>query len=617
MTQVSNQSSDQQTIPAGIVRRKRSLSIVWLVPITALLISIWLAYNAISSQGPTVEIQFQNADGLEAGKTKVKYKNVEVGLVKSIHLDSELSKVLLQVQFEKEMAPYLTDRTRFWVVRARVGTSEISGLGTLLSGAYLGMDPIDSGNKVSSFIGLESPPVVTMDTQGRFYNLKADNLGSLHEGSPVYFRRIQVGHLVSYKLPAKGKSVDIKIFIKAPHHKKVFSKSRFWNAGGLEVNVSSSGVQLNTESLVSLLAGGIAFENVESFEEDSPAAENAVFRLYPNRAKIDEPRYVQQEYNILKFRENIRGLSVGASVEFRGYKIGEVVDIKLEFSEKDNKDIEFLSSVLIVTEPQRIMVEGVENISLTKEEIHQLMIKKGLRAQLQVGMLLTGKLFIDLDFFPEAPPVTIDSDGPYMEIPTISNSIEQLPQKLMVVFDQLARIPYEQIGNETLQTISNINRITASKELQGSPVILEKSLENLESLTQKLNDFSKSDELSKSLAAVDNSVENIESFSRRLNSLAGSKELTRSISALEKSLENLSQLTEKLNQQLADDLSKTLVQGEKALMSVEQTLGENSSTMVELNQTLRSLAEAADSVRELAEYLERNPNSLIYGKGGN
>ncbi len=581
------QDSKPQTIPKGIIQQKKYFSAVWLIPIIALLIGIWLVYSTISSKGPTVEIQFLSAEGLEAGKTKVKYKNVDVGLVEKIHLDEALSKVVLEVQFNKDITPFLTDRTRFWVVRAKLGTREISGLSTLLSGAYISMDPIKEGNKTKAFIGLESPPVVTMDTPGQFYNLKADNLGSLYVGSPVNFRRIHVGHLVSYELPAKGKSVDIRIFIKAPHYKKIFTNTRFWNAGGMDVTVSSSGIQINTESIVSLLSGGISFENIESLEPGSPAKENSTFRLYPNRTKIDEPHYTQQEYNILKFDGSIRGLTIGAPVEFRGYKIGEVVDIKLEFSGKNKKNIEILSSVLVVTEPQRITIKGVENISLNEEKLYHLLINKGLRAQLKSGMILTGKLFVDLDFYPDAPPVTINNKGPYKEIPTINNSMEQLPDKLATILDQLVKIPFEQIGSEALQTVQNMNRITDSIELQKSMVLLEKSLTN------------------------------IDSMSERLNQLASSKELDRSIIALNVSMENLSQISDKLNTQLMADLEETLKQGKKTLKVAEQTLGGDSTTIVELTQTLQKLSEAARSVRELAEFLEQNPNALLYGKGGN
>lgn len=612
------QDLEQGTVPAGIVQpKKRFFSVVWLIPVTALLIGIWLAYNTISSKGPVVTIQFRNADGLEAGKTKVKYKNVEVGLVEKIHLDEALSKVVLEVQFNREITPFLTDQTRFWVVRARLGTKEVSGLGTLLSGAYISMDPVREGKRVDSFIGLESTPVVTMDTPGRFFKLKADNLGSLHEGSPVFYRRIQVGHLVSYKLPDKGKSVDIRIFINTPHHKKIFTSTRFWNAGGLEVNISSSGIQLKTESVISLLSGGIAFENIETLDPGSPAIEDTVFRLYSNRSKIDEPRYTQQKYNILKFKESIRGLKVGAPVEFKGYRIGEVVDIKLVYAGKENNSIEIQSSVLIVTEPQRIAVEGVKKIVLDEEEIYRRLIDNGLRAQLKSGMILTGQLYVDLDFYPNAPPVMVSNKGPYREIPTINNSMEKVPDKLAVVLDQLTRIPFEEIGNEALQIIQNLNRMADSGELQQSLALLEKSMVNLESMTAHLKQISNSAEASRSIIALDKSLANFESLSQHLNHLAESRKLDNSLAALEVSMKNLSQLSNKLNTQLTVSLGETLDQGKQTLKAAEHALGGDSTTIFELTQTLQNLSEAARSVSELAEFLEQHPEALLQGKGVN
>ena len=359
MNEQNSNETETQEIPQAVVHTRRQISIVWLVPVVAILIGGWLAYKGLSEKGPTITISFESAEGLEAGKTKVKYKDVELGQVESVRFNADLSRVLVTAELVKETQPFLTENTRFWVVRPRVTGSGVSGLGTLFSGAYIGMDPGKEGEPARRFKGLEIPPIVTTGKPGRDFLLRATTLGSLDVGAPVYYRQIQVGQVISYELEEKGKSLKIKIFVDAPHHELVKKNTRFWNASGFDLKLDAGGLSLNTESLVSIMMGGVAFDTPASLEAGGPAGDDQVFRLYETRESIFERTYTEKNYYVLHFEGSIRGLSVGAPVEIRGIKIGQVADIKPEW---DPKALSPRITVLIETEPQRweAMGQGVD-----------------------------------------------------------------------------------------------------------------------------------------------------------------------------------------------------------------------------------------------------------------
>jgi paraquat-inducible protein B len=259
-------------MPEAEVRTtKRRLSIVWMVPLVAVAIGGWLVFKAISEKGPTITITFKSAEGLEAGKTKIKYKDVELGKVGSIALSDDLSQVIVKAELVKQAGNFLSQNTRFWVVRARVAAGGISGLGTLFSGAYIGLDPGKPGTPATHFQGLETPPVVTTDLPGSHFVLRASSLGSLNVGVPVYFRRIEVGRVVSYQLDEDGQAVTVKVFVHDPHHELVRKNTRFWNASGLDIAISAEGIRVDTESFVTLMIGGIAFDTPVNMEPGEPA----------------------------------------------------------------------------------------------------------------------------------------------------------------------------------------------------------------------------------------------------------------------------------------------------------------------------------------------------------
>lgn len=549
-TEKNGTEKEIQEIPRAVVQTRRQISIVWLVPIVAILIGGWLAYKGLAEKGPTVTISFESAEGLEAGKTKVKYKDVEVGQVETIRFSVDLSRVLVTAELVKEAEPYLTKNTRFWVVRPRVTASGVSGLGTLFSGAYIGMDPGKEGAPARSFKGLETPPVVTTGIPGSNFLLKATTLGSLDIGSPVYYRQIQVGQMIGYELDEKGQSLEIQIFINAPHDRLVRKNTRFWNASGFDLKLDASGLKLNTESLVSIIMGGIAFDTPTTLETGGPAGEGEVFRLYETRDAIFERTYTEKNYYILHFNESIRGLSIGAPVEFRGIKIGQVIDIKPEY---DPKTLSPKIAVLIETEPQR-WGKTDEGSADSRQRIQKL-VDKGLRAQLKTGSLLTGQLFIEIDFHPDAPKAQIKYGEQFPEFPTIPAPLQMITARLNQLLGKLETVPIEQIGKDLGDTLQNVKHLSESKELLGA------------------------------------------------------------VQALNETLQQVRQLVQNLDSNVLPTFNSTLDQAQKTFVSIEGTLSQDSPLQHEIRQALMQLGEAARSVRILIDYLDRHPNALIYGKG--
>jgi paraquat-inducible protein B len=451
MTDSSNDES--RAVPAQ-VRKRGGISLVWIVPIVALLVGGWLVFKAMSEKGPVVTITFSTAEGLEAGKTKIKFKDVVVGQVEEIRLGDDLTHVVVTAELVRDYARFLNDKTRFWVARAQIRGGTASGLDTLLSGAYIGVDPALGGQPTTHFAGLEVPPVVTSGLPGRHFWVKAKRLGSLNVGVPVYYRQIPVGQIVSYGFAPDGQTVDVQVFIEAPHDAKVTENSRFWNASGLDVSLSAQGLKIDTESLISIISGGVAFDVPDGLEPGKAAGENAVFQLYPNRESIQEKQYAVRRNWLVYFDESVRGLSVGAPVEIYGIKIGEVTDIDLVYDEK-RKDLRV--PVVLSIEPERIsnVLKAVSAQTDGQSEplLRWFVEERNLKAQLKTGNLLTGQLLVDLGFFPEEQKVQLAHENGLPVIPSKGGSIEQIQESIARITRNLEKVPFERIGTNLDQLL--------------------------------------------------------------------------------------------------------------------------------------------------------------------
>ncbi|MGD0960409.1 MAG: MlaD family protein [Methylomonas sp.] len=455
----NKQAIDISSIPEARAQQPKhyKLPLVWIVPIVAAIIGGWIAVHAILARGPTITLMLIDAEGIEAGKTKVRYKSVDVGTVNTVTIALDHT-VAVSIDMAKFSEPFLVEDTHFWVVRPRLGATGVSGLNTLFSGAYIGMDAGVSTHSARKFIGLEAPPVVTRDMAGRQFILETNDIGSLAVGAPIYFHHIQVGQISSVSLNQDGRAITLIAFVNAPYDRFVTEDSRFWQASGIELAFDSGGMHLETESLATILAGGIAFASPTGSTASLPAPINTVFRLaHDQKDAMKAPDRVI-ESSILYFDESLRGLQAGSIVDFRGVEIGEVVAINVEYDRAQEK---FHFPVLINVYPERIKSSYRESANLPHPDYRELlthMIEHGFRAQLRPASLLTGQLYIALDFFPNAEKVKPQPGITPMPLPTIQGNIVQLQNTLISVAKKLDQLPLDKLSRDADDLLISANR---------------------------------------------------------------------------------------------------------------------------------------------------------------
>ncbi|MEN7526945.1 MULTISPECIES: intermembrane transport protein PqiB [unclassified Cupriavidus] len=446
-------------------RRARWLpSLVWLIPIVAAVVGISLLINTLASRGPDITITFRTAEGLTPGKTAVRYKDVDIGLVKSVRLAPDRSHVVANIELTKDAENFAVKDTRFWVVRPRFAVSGVSGLETLLSGAYIGVDAGKSAESTRSFTGLEVPPVVTTDASGRQFVLRAQELGSLDIGSPVYYRRVPVGQVVAYQLEPNGRDITLRVFVNKPYDKLVTADTRFWHASGVDLKLDAGGLKLSTQSLVTVLLGGVAFQAPERTTATDAAAENTQFLLAGDQAEaMKEPEELAPTLAVLNFDQSVRGLAPGAPVDFRGVIVGQVRSIGIEY-QRERKA--FRMPVVVELYPSRMgFRERDVSDQARQRNIVQGLIQRGMRAQLRNGNLLTGQLYVALDFFPKAPPPKdLNLDAPLPEFPTTPGTFDELQAKLGDIVNRIDKVPFDQIGQEARTAMVSMNKMLDSAD---------------------------------------------------------------------------------------------------------------------------------------------------------
>ena len=399
------------------VSQRSGPSIVWLVPIITLIVGGWLIVKTMSEQGPQATISFKTAEGIEVSKTKVKYKNVDIGVVEHIKFSDDFSNVILTVEFNKGSEKFLKRNTRFWVVKPQLSLRGASGLSTLISGAYIEIDP-GPGAAQLHFVGLEKQPVIKADEQGKKIVLVTQKLGSIDVGSPIYYQGLLAGEVLGHELGNDHKSIYIHAFIKDPFDQLIRGNTNFWNVSGINVSVGADGFQVQTESMRSMIYGGIAFDTPETLEQATTEIDNLVFTLHDSFDSIEENAYTKKIKFIVFFDSSVRGLNRGAPVEFKGIKVGSVLDIRLEF---DAEDSSFRIPVLIEIEPQRIIEKGSPETESSYVTLNRL-VERGLRARLQTGSLLTSQLYVELDMHPDTEIKLSGEQMPFPELPTLATA---------------------------------------------------------------------------------------------------------------------------------------------------------------------------------------------------
>ncbi|MDO5055994.1 MAG: MlaD family protein [Lautropia sp.] len=460
------------TVPEAEIenRRYRWLpSMIWVLPLLAALIGAIFTYRELTQHGPVITVSFKTAEGLEAGKTRLRYKDVEIGTVKTITLAPDRSHVLVSIQLRKEATGFQARDSRYWVVRPRADLSGVSGLNTLLSGAYIGVDAGKSAQVSTHFEGLETPPPLKYDEVGSQFTLHARDIGSLDIGSPVLYRRVTVGRLTSYSLDEQGESVVLNIFINSPYDRFVGSNTRFWEASGIDAKFDASGVQIDTQSLMTVVVGGIAFASpVEG--KGGEADVDTPFVLASNQEAAMKKADGPSHFFLLKFNQSLRGLQPGAVVDFLGVELGQVRSIDVEFDEKTS---EISMPVLIEVFPERLRRRSNQAVpgreQMMPDDADSLanlgqMVARGLRAQLRTGNLLSGQLYVALDFFPDAKPAGMIARGEIVELPTVGSSLDEIQVQIAEIIKKVNKLPFETMGRDLQQTLASMRRTLASTE---------------------------------------------------------------------------------------------------------------------------------------------------------
>jgi paraquat-inducible protein B len=547
-------------------RVRRRLSMVWLAPAFALAVVAWLSVHTLIQRGPAITIRFTSAEGLTAGETEIRHKGVRVGTVDSFELSPDLSEVVVHARMTREVSKNLTGSTRFWIVTPRVGTSGISGLNTLVSGAYIEMYP-GEGVTQRDFVGLEDPPLLQPDTPGRAFTLTEDELGAIGPGTPVNYRGVQVGQVEGYALDANGLHVNVYAFVRAPYDALVHDDTRFWDASAIDVSAGPQGVRIRLNSLQQLVTGAIGFDTplppgapvptqsvgqaiaqqaagkqMPAAARSAPeAAADKVFPLYDSEAIALRNHAGPRLAYTLRFDESAAGLQSGTAVQLRGVEIGNVTQAKLVYDPASGNLYEAASMSL---DPSVVQLAGVAPVSAAGQAAAvrvglARLVARGLRAQLVTANLLTSQKVIALDIMHDVPAASLDLNAATPEFPTTHGAdIDGILQSLQ-------------------NTLKHIDQATAGPSLGNAIKNLDATLGHLEQITRDVQPQIKP---------------------------------------------------------LLASLRATADAAQKAAQSAGSTLGPDGALATQLPPLLQQVNDAARAIRELADFLERHPESLLRGR---
>ncbi|MEE4360346.1 MAG: intermembrane transport protein PqiB [Pseudomonadales bacterium] len=514
-----------------VVARKR-LPLIWLVPIAAVVVGAWLVYFSATNRGPMITIHFSTAEGIVAGETRIKARSVDVGLVEAVSLDESLDGVRVSARLEPDTQRLLRTDSRFWVVRPRIGFGGVSGLGTLLSGGYIELAPGDGAMGRRDFDGFDEPPVTAPGVPGLRLTLVSEDAGSVHTGNPILYHGFPVGRIESAEFDLEAREMRYGAFIDAPYDRLVGVNTRFWNASGVTVSASVSGFELSTGSLETLATGGVSLGDPLDGDHGEAVASGAIFTLHPDAQRAQNDPYRFSDTYVVEFDQSVRGLEPGAPVELRGLTVGRVQRVLLEEIEGDAfGDAALPIPVVIELEPGHLRLpddaSGIEAL----REVMRDAVDKGLFASLQTGNLLTGQLYVALDFDSSIPPGAVGRLGGYPTLPSRSTGLAQLERKLGDVLDKLAALPLDRLVEDSggaveamtaaLQsaerTLVQLERTLSDDALQALPEELGATLDALRAAVDSVSEGSPLyRRVDRSLSRLDRSLDNVQGLTRSL-----------------------------------------------------------------------------------------------------
>lgn len=555
--------SDKPTVPAPArVQVRRLPSPIWLIPVVTVFVAAWLAWDTLSKRGPLITVTFESAEGLVAGQSQIKFRDVVMGQVQTIELNDDLAHVTLTARMNHEAERLLTERARFWVVKPRLFAGSISGLETVLSGSYVALLPsAEPAAAERHFIGLENPPVLQSSAAGHTFLLKAALLGSISLGSPVFYRGLDVGEVLGWDIANMAESVTIHVFVRAPFDQYVHEESHFWNASGMSVKLGAEGLQVQVESLRALLLGGIAFDTPFA-ARGTPVVETdkTVFPLYANKDAAEEAGFKRRVSGVAYFPGAVDGLARGAPVTLRGIRIGEVTSVRLEY---DPKSDTIRVPVRFEIQPERIGDIGDVEKRGPLDNIRHL-VALGMRAQLQSVNLLTGQKAVSFDIVADAPPADVTVENGLFVVPTAPGEFAGIVASVTTLVNKLTNMPFKQIGDNLNETLAGLNTLANGPALRETIDSLHAALVSVKELLATIN------------TGAGPAIKRLPEIATGLQDAIG-----------------------RLN---------------RVLQSVDTGYGDNSKFSRNVDRLLVQLNDAAQSIRVLSDILARHPEALLRGR---
>ena len=516
---------EYDNLPEAEIKPIKSISKVWIIPIVALFIGAWMVYYAWSNQGPLITITFKAAEGLEVDSTKIKYRDLTVGKIVDLQLTDNFDGIEVTARLNNGTERLLTKGTKFWIVKPRIGKTGISGLSTIFSGGYIELSPGEDEERTDEFVGLENPPITPIGTPGLHITLNSDDEFAFSPGDPIIYKGLTVGTFEDVYFNFEERVVYYNAFINAPYHQLVTENTRFWNASGVRLDMSADGISMHVGNVETLLTNGATFGVPEGMPRGEPITEREYFTIYPSYEKASIARYKSYVDYVILVSDSIRGLHKGAPVEYRGIKLGEVASTNIHIPDHTRLLEDAIRiPVLIRLQPGRVGLPdnevGQENMRVQ----NLYWVKKGLKATLRTGNLLTGSLFVELQHFDE-PVNDVETYGEYTVIPITEDSFSQITKKASVFMDSLNSMPLDELSADARKLMAELTETVKSFKGTSDEIskvvhdanndqITEKIAELLQQMTQLTADFSEGsttyEELNNSLRVLQSTLHELQ-----------------------------------------------------------------------------------------------------------
>lgn len=540
MSDDSNTSPSEEARPdvhRAVSSKQSRLSPIWIVPIVALFIGLWLAYDSYNRIGPRITLTMPNAEGIEAGKTMIKTLNVDIGQVEQVKLSDDLTHTLIIARINPDAEAMLVEDSRFWVVKPRIGREGISGLGTVLSGAYIQLAPGQSTEPQREFAVLEQPPSSLLYADGVRIMLESDLGKALRPGDPVTYKNHVVGRVESTEFVTETRKMRHQLIIETPYDSLVTESTRFWSATGIDLRLDADGFRVNVAALESLLTGGVTFGLLEGLPPGKPVDDSSVFTLYANEESARQGAYNKYLEYVLMVDGTVRGLRKGAPVEFRGLRIGTVHAVPWRFMSRQSYAI----PVLIRIEPQRLLAGDPVDLKEWSERIER-MTQAGMRASLKSGNLLTGAVFVDLSFQRDITepyePTTFEGRP---VLPTVSTGLAQIEQQVADLLEKLNNLQVEPLLSSVDNTMSSTQDMLNN---------VGELTQSLQSLTRSLESMLEDPQTREIPQNINDTLKELQQIMQGLTPDSGVyQEMTRTLQRLEKLMRDLQPVARTLGEQ--------------------------------------------------------------------